>query len=178
MELFDPFPMLETPRLLLRETTMADAPEVQFLRSDAVMLRFLKKEPMQHIDEVKAFVASLRTKRLAGESIEWCVTARPAGRMIGSVCLWNFSADRRKGELGYLLHPDHWKQGLMSEAVSAVLAFGFGTLRLALIEAYTHRENHASLRMLKQHGFAETGRTDPDNSDNVVLALPSTSFPS
>jgi ribosomal-protein-alanine N-acetyltransferase len=42
---FTPFPVLETNRLLLRQVTLQDAPEIFFLRSNPDVLKYLDREP-------------------------------------------------------------------------------------------------------------------------------------
>lgn len=171
MDLFDPFPAIKTNRLLLRETLVTDAWEVLFLRSDPSMLAYLKKPAMKDLEEAHVHIMKLHVNRRNALSLDWCITCPPVSRMIGSICLWNFSADRKKAEVGYLLHPRHRKQGIMAEALKAVMNYGFNELKLTRIEAYTHRDNDASLGLLKRHGFGLTNRIDPDNADNAVLAV-------
>src|SRR5690606_943352 len=105
------------------------------------MLEFIQKKPMKDIEEATLFRNRICSQRLSGESVEWCITKKPVNTMIGSICLWNFSGDGKKAEVGYLLHPDFRTQGLMSEALAAVIEYGFGALALRRIEAYTHRKN-------------------------------------
>lgn len=58
-----------------------------------------------------------------------------------------------RGEIGYLLHPDHWRKGIMKEAINAVVDYGFIVLGLHSIEALLNPENIASSSVLKSTGF-------------------------
>ena len=55
-----------------------------------------------------------------------------------------FSKDQKTAEIGYDLHPQFHKKGIMTEALSCILNYGFKNLELENIEAYTHKENKAS----------------------------------
>jgi ribosomal-protein-alanine N-acetyltransferase len=92
--------------------------------------------------------------------------------MVGSVCLWNISPDRTSAELGYDLHPKFQGKGIMSEAVDAVLKFGFQTIDLQTIEAFTSRYNEASIKLLIRKRFVpDENRRDEDNPDNLIYCL-------
>jgi ribosomal-protein-alanine N-acetyltransferase len=63
-------------------------------------------------------------------------------------------------ELGYELHPDHWRKGLMTEALQAVLEFGFhggATPVVHRMEALVDSRNTASIRLLEKLGFQMEG---------------------
>ncbi|MFT5915665.1 MAG: ribosomal-protein-alanine N-acetyltransferase [Bacteroidia bacterium] len=92
--------------------------------------------------------------------------------MIGSICLWNFSEDRKIAETGYDLSPKFQGRGLMSEALKAILEFGFQNLNLDLIEAYTQKNNESSRKMLEKNMFKlAMNRKDEENSANLIYEL-------
>lgn len=76
------------------------------------------------------------------------------GRVIGKAGLYRFP------EIGFILHPDSWGQGLASEALTAVLTRGFDVHGLDAVIADVDPRNAASLRLLARHGFGETGRRE------------------
>jgi [ribosomal protein S5]-alanine N-acetyltransferase len=59
-------------------------------------------------------------------------------------------------ELGYSLHKDYWGQGLMSEAVQAMVQFGFEQLQATRLIAKTMTHNIASQKVLLKAGFTKT----------------------
>ena len=59
--------------------------------------------------------------------------------------------------LGYDLNRSHWGQGLMGEALTAILDFGFGAMQLNRVEALTFPQNTASKRLLTKLGFKKEG---------------------
>ena len=61
------------------------------------------------------------------------------------------------GEIGYELAKAHWRQGIMTEALFAVIEFGFQAIALNRIEAMVMLENTASFKLLQKLGFLEEG---------------------
>ena len=89
----------------------------------------------------------------------WAVERQSDHRLMGSVGLITDSA-RQYGSarsLGYALGVDYWGQGYMTEAVRAVVRFGFGYMGLDLISATCYPDNPASRRVLEKCGFAYEG---------------------
>jgi ribosomal-protein-alanine N-acetyltransferase len=64
--------------------------------------------------------------------------------VIGTICFWNLKPEHYRGEIGYMLHPDHWRKGIMKEAINAVVNYGFTVLgytalKHCLIRKISHR---------------------------------------
>ena len=77
--------------------------------------------------------------------------------MIGTCGFTSFSCPDDSAEIGYVLHPDYWGQGLAAEAVQAVLTFGFENLLLHRVEARFIEGNVASLRVMQKVGMTFEG---------------------
>ena len=56
-------------------------------------------------------------------------------------------------EVAYFFHSDYWGKGLATELVRASIEHGFTNLKLEAINAYTHKDNIASTRVLEKCGF-------------------------
>lgn len=56
-------------------------------------------------------------------------------------------------DIGYTLHPDHWGQGLTTEAAAALLTVAFGTLGLRRVWATCDVENAASFGVMRKLGM-------------------------
>jgi RimJ/RimL family protein N-acetyltransferase len=93
------------------------------------------------------------------------------GRAIGKAGCW------RLGEIGFILHPDHWGKGLAREALAAVIPHVFATLAIDRLEADVDPRNAAALRLLGHFGFREfrraarTVRLGDEWCDSVYLEL-------
>ena len=169
---FFPFPVLETKRLLLRQITLNDWEEVYFLRSDKAVNKYVIRPVPKNRKEAEEFIEKITSGIKNNKHLYWSITLKSNPKMIGSISLWNFSEDRKIGEVGYDLHTDFQNQGIMSEAMHCVLAFGFDKLKLNQIEAFTHRENENSKMLLEKHHFIlNKERKDKDNGMNSVYEL-------
>jgi ribosomal-protein-alanine N-acetyltransferase len=149
-----PFTELRTTRLLLRRVVPADAAALLFLRSDEQVMRYLDREPTTTLAECEQVIRRLDETLERNEGIVWALT--PLGeerRLIGTCGIWRFDAANHRGEVGYVLHPDSWGQGLMNEALAAVCRFGFEQLRLHSLEGNINPGNVASGRLLERLGF-------------------------
>ncbi len=100
----------------------------------------------------------------------WAISYKDTEKALGTICLWNFNKDQTIAELGYDLATEHQGKGIMSEAVKAVIAYGFDTLELNKIEAFTHFENTASIHLLEANRFViNDKRQDRDNASNRIF---------
>ena len=173
---FTEFPILETERLTLRKTLKSDGPVMFFLRTDAEVNKYINRpNPHKTIAEAEAFIAKITKGIEVGTDLTWGIALKGEPELIGSICLWNFSEDRRVAEVGYSLSPKYHNQGIMSESLKTVLNFGFGELNLEEIEAYTDRSNESSKKLLTKAKFELVeGKVDEGFPDNVVFALKKT----
>lgn len=150
---FTPFPELTTERLMLRKLSLDDAAEIFVQRSHPTIQKFIHRAPAQNIEEAKAWMEMVLRQEQNNESVTWAIVPQGATRLIGTICLWNIEKELDRAEIGYSLHPDHFRQGIMNEALSAVTAYGLGVMKLKRIDAYTHRDNAASRKLLARNGF-------------------------
>ena len=169
---FTPFPELQTQRLLLRQLQPTDWKEIVYLRSDAIVNQFVKRPQATNKSEAIAFIDKISTATKNNESLYWCITLKESVEMIGSISLWNFSKDLKTAEVGYDLNPKYQGLGIMNEAMKTILDFGFKTLNFQKIEAFTHKNNKPSKRLLLKNNFKLVAdRIDPEDADNIIFEL-------
>lgn len=143
-------PTLRSARLLLRAPTEADAP-------DLLEISYYDGVRAQDGAEVLDMLQKIEADVSRDESLHWLICLRGSGEVVGT-CGFYRGYPGNTGELGYVLKAAHRGQGYMSEALRAVIAYGFGTMRLERIVAYTAANNHASVGVLKRLSFAELER--------------------
>ncbi|MBK5213717.1 MAG: GNAT family N-acetyltransferase [Flavobacteriaceae bacterium] len=166
-----PFPFIITERLNLRKILPTDLNRVYYFRSDKEINKYIKREP-QTREMTIAHIQLLSSNLKTDKSISWGITTKESNILIGSICLWNFSEDKKTAEVGYDLDPKFQGKGIMSEALKAVLDFGFNQRGFETIEAYTDYRNNPSKKLLKRHGFIPSeDKKDPDNQDNEVYYI-------
>ncbi len=150
---FDPFPVLTSPRLMLREVYDSDIPEVFFLRSDEEVMKYTGKSPAKNYDEILTYIQNQRTARARKKSILWAITLKGDSAVIGLIGYRQFTKEHFRGEVGYGLYPSMQGKGIMQEALTAVLDYGFHTIGLHSVEANVDKENIASIRLLERNNF-------------------------
>lgn len=167
-----PFPLLETERLVLRKLVETDNAAILFLRSDERVNQYIKRPRQKTLEDATTYIAKISKGILHNESIMWAITIKSTSKLIGTVCLWNFSSDKKMAELGYELHPDFQRQGLMTETIRKVIDYAFKELTIELIEAFTNRNNAPSIKLLSKNGFRlEPERVDEGNLANAIYSL-------
>jgi [ribosomal protein S5]-alanine N-acetyltransferase len=91
------------------------------------------------------------------EGLRWGITLRGEGRLIGSCSLHNFDPGFHRVETGYELERASWGKGIMTEAMSAILTYGFTELGLHRVEAIIDIVNDRSKGLLLKLGFTYEG---------------------
>lgn len=150
-----PFPILQTERLLLRQLADKDAPEIFALRSDKNVNKYLNRKPCNSLDDAKSFIQMILANRQKNDSVYWAISLQGMDTLIGTICLYNISPNKAMAEIGFELLPGYQGKGIMQEAVLKVMAFGRGQIVLQTIEAYTHADNQASIRLLQKCHFQQ-----------------------
>lgn len=150
---FSPFPVFNTKRLILRKMEISDAPEIFQLRTNGTVNRYIDRPVVQSIDAVKEFITKINKGIMNNEYLYWSISLNTDDKLIGTICLWNFSLGDSRAEIGYELHPDFHGKGIMNEAIEAVLKFGKINLEFKNIVAYTNSKNIKSINLLTKHNF-------------------------
>tara|TARA_R110001583_G_scaffold194829_3_gene367243 strand:+ start:17 stop:556 length:540 start_codon:yes stop_codon:yes gene_type:complete len=172
---FKSFPEIKTERLFLRKIEKLDCDIILFLRSDETINKFIERpenrKTKNKADAIK-FIKEINDAFEKNKSISWGITIKNDSKIIGTICLWNFSQNNKTAEVGYDLNPKFHRKGIMSEALKMIIDFGFKELKLDKIEAFTHKENENSKRLLEKNGFYFIeDRKDLDNESNLIFEL-------
>ena len=150
---FNPFPVINSKRLLLRQVDKSDVNEIFFLRSDERVMRYLDKAPAESLDDAYEFIKKISELENSADAVTWAITLTGNSKLIGTICLWNIQKEHYRAEIGYNLHPDYWGKGIMNEAVLEVINYGFNVMKLHSIEANVNPGNAASIKLLERNNF-------------------------
>ncbi|MEM9928500.1 MAG: GNAT family N-acetyltransferase [Bacteroidota bacterium] len=148
------FPLLKTERLLLRQLRVDDFPSLvrhannRSITDRIVNMQFPYREPQA------AFRLACVNKGFKQQS-HFCfaIIHREREECTGEISL-HLNADKTAAELGYWLGEMYWNQGLITEAIAAVVTFGRERLELQRIQATCDLDNLGSKRVLEKNGFA------------------------
>lgn len=169
---FTPFPILTTERLILRCLEVSDDQQLFILRSDNRVNQYLVRSKQKDIKESRAFISKINDGINNNKWIYWAITLKESPKLIGTICLWNFSPKKNVAELGYELDPAFQGKGIMNEASKIIIEFGFQEIELNTIEAYTHISNNNSSKLLLRNNFKQDEeQKDKENRDNIIFTL-------
>ncbi len=177
---FTPFATIKTERLILRKLEKKDAAPLAILRSNESVNRYIRRPKTITEEGTAAFIASTLKKIADNVLMYWSITLKEDDSLIGTVCIWNIVEEQELAELGYELHPDFQGKGLVTEAINAVINWGFNTIGLQVIVALVKEENMQSVNVLLKNKFqlatnySETQTKDED--DFVVYYLKRDNF--
>jgi ribosomal-protein-alanine N-acetyltransferase len=154
---FGEFPTLETDRLLLRRITLDDAQAVFAYASDPLVPVYMPWEQHQSIAETYEYLAHVLDRYRQGWPGPWGIVHKGDGRLIGTCAYGSWEREHRRAEIGYVLHRSYWGQGYMTEAVRAIVGFGFTSMGLNRIEARCEVANVGSARVMEKVGMTFEG---------------------
>lgn len=160
---FTPFPVLTTERLTLRQLSIDDKESVFELRSDEEINRYLDRDPSKSIDDAVKFITRINGSIQNNSSLYWVISLAETKEFAGTICLYDFSAENNSCEIGYELMTKFQGQGIMQEAIKAVIDYAFRTLSVGKIIACTHSENERSTKLLLKFNFVKSLEQDIEN---------------
>ena len=162
---FTSFPILTTERLTLRRLVINDEQEILILRSDSEINKYLDRQISNTIDDARSFINKINENISKNDSLYWAITFNDKNILVGTICLFGFSDENDKCEIGYELLTNFQGQGIMKEAVGKVIDYAFNIIKVQRIEAFFHSDNQRSINLLEKFSFGNSnkpGETDPN----------------
>jgi [ribosomal protein S5]-alanine N-acetyltransferase len=152
---FTPFPILTTARLVLREVTDTDVNEVFALRSNPELMKYIPRPLAKTNEDALMHIEKLRKGKEDNDSINWAITLKDENKMIGIIGFVRTSKENHRGEVGYMLHHHYHGKGIMQEALTAVIDYGFKEMNFHTIEGVVDPRNNTSAMVLEKNGFVK-----------------------
>lgn len=151
------FPRLRTERLILRQFQAFDADTVQRLAGvKEVAAGTLLPHPYA-LEAAAQWIAQQQESFAAGNAITFAIVLAEEEQLIGSIGM-EIAREHELARLSYWLGTAYWNRGYCTEAVQAVLDYGFTRLSLHRIYAPHFHNNPASGRVLRKVGMTCEGR--------------------
>ncbi|MCW3467192.1 GNAT family N-acetyltransferase [Chitinophaga nivalis] len=151
-----PFPLLSTDRLDLIEIKDTHAADLLRLFTNPEVTAFYNVVPLHTTADTLRIIGMFRERQREEAAIRWGIALKGQQEMIGTIG-FNSYTKGRKGVIVYALEPAYWGKGFITEALTAVLAYGFHTLAVNRIEAEVMPGNVASEKVLEKSGFLHEG---------------------
>jgi len=145
---------METERLILRRWEEEDLHDLHRYAQDREVALNTGWHPHTSMEESEAML-----KRFMSHEETWAVCLKETGRAVGHIRL---TPNPNKGKwraksVSYALSRECWGQGLMSEALHAVVRYAFEETDADRLTAFRYPENVRSGRMLEKCGFEYEG---------------------
>ncbi len=150
--------VLETERLILRPFVVNDAQAMfdNWAKSEHAT-RYVTWDPYTDAKEAVDRFEKMQKEYAEKDIYDWAIVLKESNTLIGEISFVGMTPCRKTGELGYIIGENWWGKGYMTEAVGAVMAFGFTKLGLHRIQACHDVRNPASGRVMEKLGMTHEG---------------------
>ena len=171
-------PKVETDRLVLRQRTIDDVPDMFAYVSLENVAYPAGLPPIATLEDEYDYFENRYYQNLEKANLPsgYGITVKGSDHIIGS-CDFNHRHEDDVFEIGYMLHPDFWGRGYMTEAVSALIEIGFTLLNLHKVEIRCYGSNKQSQRVAEKLGFTLEARirdrkdTQGNRCDDLAYGL-------
>jgi len=156
-EIFQSFPQLEARNLVLRRLQGSDSDAIFKILADNEVTRYYDEASFTAISQAGSQIEAWENGFVNKRCIRWGIARKADGGIIGSCGYYGFHPWHKRASIGYELARPFWRQGIMTEALDAILDLGFNRMELNRIEAVVMPENSASIKLLEKLGFHNEG---------------------
>lgn len=147
-----PFPIIKTKNLLLRQFENSDQGNVYKGLSHPDIIKYYGIS-YNSLEETKAQMQFFEDLGKNGTGIWWAICSPGNETFYGAAGFSSISQIHKKAEIGFWLLTEHWKKGIITEAVPLICNYGFTKLDLHRIEAFVETENLACKKAMAKLGF-------------------------
>jgi ribosomal-protein-alanine N-acetyltransferase len=155
--IFESFPKLNTQRLLLRQITQEDDQSLLEVLSDEDTCKYLTHNAVNDIESIKRMIAGMQSFFDEKQRIRWGIAQKTDNTIVGHCGFFDIDKFNCSAEISYCLKSGSWGQGIMTEALDAMLKFGFEDYGFNRIVAKVMKGNAGSIKVLQKLGFVEEG---------------------
>jgi len=150
--------VLETDRLILRPFRMEDARAMfDNWASDPEVTKFLSWSAYSSIEDACAILNIWLKSYERPDFYQWAIVEKNLGQPIGSISVVNSDDQVEMAEIGFCIGKRWWRQGIMPEALKAVIRYLFEDVGMQRIEAGHDPENPASGAVQRKCGLQYEG---------------------
>ncbi|MED1205766.1 GNAT family N-acetyltransferase [Heyndrickxia acidicola] len=151
--LIERLPKLETERLMLRKIRTDDMEDMFEYCSMEDVAAYVNWHAHQSIEDTKVFLNHIVEQKTVFFGIEY----KENHKLIGTINFVSWNQKHQKAEIAYILSKLYWRKGIITEAIKAIIQFGFTTMNLERIEARCIEDNLGSEGVMKKAGMFYEG---------------------
>ena len=156
-DIFSSLPNIKTERLLLRKLEYSDVEDIYGYAQHTEVAKYVSWE--QHASEYETleFMNFIVEKYNKQQVAPWGIEHKKDEKIIGTIGFSYWDIEHARSEIGYTISNDYWNNGYATEAVKAVLHFGFKKMSLNRIEARCEILNIPSAKVMEKAGMKFEG---------------------
>ncbi|WP_297693033.1 GNAT family N-acetyltransferase [uncultured Eudoraea sp.] len=140
-------PLIETPRLILREFTVDDAYKIWELNSDPEVIKYTGDPPFENVENARDFLNNYKDYENNGFG-RWAVIKKDSNTFLGW-CGLKLN-EQNLIDLGFRFFRREWNKGYATEAAKACLEYGFMELNIKEIIGRVAMKNTGSIKVLEK----------------------------
>lgn len=154
------FHEIETERLLLKNISYEDRAFIlnQF-SNDSINRYLFDAEPLNSLDEAHELI-NFYLQPEPRMQHRWILTLKNNSAKIGTCGFHCWDKNLNCVDIGYDLQEEYWGQGLMSEALNAILDFAQNEMKVRQVHAHIYVDNSKSIRLVERFGFTFSSETE------------------
>lgn len=168
--------IFDTPRLLLRQFTVDDAPLILELNSDPEVIKYVHEPLLTTEEQAKKVINDIILPQYKKNLGRWAIFTKHNNEFIGW-CGLKLLAAKNEIDLGYRLQRAFWGKGFATEAASKAISYGFKSLNLKTITGKAHSENISSINILKKIGMQFIRNEVEDDCPIVIYNINNPAIP-
>lgn len=148
-------PLIHTKRLILRPLRITDKEAIYDYAKLPNVGPLAGWEPHESIKNTEDFINYALRKKEYGQPGVYSIILKDTGKMIGTIEIHSYK--EQKGAIGFVIHPNYWNKGYITEAAKAMIIYAMEILELKRLEYCHFPHNFASKRVCEKLGFKFEG---------------------
>lgn len=163
-------PKIETQRLILRRFKIEDAEDMyNNWTSDPEVTRFLTWPLHSDVEVTINLLKEWIPCYSDGGYFNWVMEYKETGKIIGNISVVRLDENTEAAEIGYCMSRAYWGQGLMPEALKAVMEYLFDVVGLNRVAACHDVNNPKSGRVMDKAGMKIEGILRASKRNNLGI---------
>ncbi len=160
-------PILQTPRLILREFHLEDVENFYELNRNPNVIKFTGDSSFQSISEAEEFLRNYDDYKRNGYG-RWAVMEKDSGEFLG----WcGLKFDGKETDIGFRFFEKYWNKGFATESAKACLEYGFNKLNLNEIFGRAMKDNLGSHKVLEKIGLKFDQEIEKENHKWLIYKI-------
>ena len=150
-------PELITPHLRLIRLNRSHLADLHSVCADEEAMQYWDDFPHINLAQTEDLLELLLSRIESGTGVSWGITRKENPAQVIGIISYNSYQQDGLATVGYILSRSYWNQGIMIEALSECIKYGFFALGVHRIEAQVEPGNAVSERLLANIGFIREG---------------------